>query len=127
MESKTHLGIDRMLCGQVVELSEGHSKVDLVLTSQMSADDRGLIHGGFIFGLADYAAMLAVNHPNVVLGAAETRFLKPCQVGQTVRAEAELTAEAGRKRTVEVICRCDGTEVFKGNFTCFVLDKHVLD
>jgi acyl-coenzyme A thioesterase PaaI-like protein len=43
----------------------------------MAADQRGLVHGGFTFGLADYAAMVAVNDPNVVLGAAEVRFLAP--------------------------------------------------
>jgi acyl-coenzyme A thioesterase PaaI-like protein len=48
----------------------------------MAVDDRGLVHGGFVFGLADHAAMLAVNDPNVVLGAASTRFLKPVRVGE---------------------------------------------
>ncbi|MGM9991236.1 MAG: PaaI family thioesterase [Candidatus Bruticola sp.] len=127
MKIKTHLGIDNLLCGRATELSPGHAVVELLLTPSMSADEIGLVHGGFIFGLADYAAMLAVNDPNVVLGAAETRFLKPCQVGQTIRAEAALTTTAGRKRTVEVVCFYNATEVFKGNFTCFVLDKHVLD
>ncbi len=127
MEIKTHLGIDKQLCGQVVQLEEGKAIVSLALTPNMSADERGLVHGGFIFGLADYAAMLAVNDPNVVLGAAETRFLKPCQVGETVEAEAKIVGEAGKKRLVEVSCKRGDTEVFKGSFTCFVLDKHVLD
>jgi acyl-coenzyme A thioesterase PaaI-like protein len=47
----------------------------------MVVDAHGLVHGGFVFGLADYAAMLAVNDPNVVLGAAEARFLKPVRRG----------------------------------------------
>ena len=42
---------------------------------------------GFIFGAADYAAMLAVNQPNVVLGAAETHFLKPSRVGDVLLAQ----------------------------------------
>ncbi|HBM97497.1 TPA: thioesterase [bacterium UBP9_UBA11836] len=127
MEIKTHLGIDKQLCGQVVQLGEGEAVVNLTLTQNMSADVRGLVHGGFIFGLADYAAMLAVNDPNVVLGAAETRFLKPCQVGEIVEAHAKVVGEAGKKRIVEVSCKRGDVEVFKGSFTCFVLDKHVLD
>ncbi len=127
MEIKTHLSIDKQLCGQVVELGEGRAVVNLMLTPNMSADKRGLVHGGFIFGLADYAAMLAVNDPNVVLGAAETRFLKPCQVGETIEANAQVVGEVGKKRLVEVCCKRRDAEVFKGSFTCFVLDKYVLD
>ena len=48
----------------------------------MAADGRGLVHGGFTFGLADFAAMCAVNDPNVVLGAATCKFLAPVQVGR---------------------------------------------
>jgi acyl-coenzyme A thioesterase PaaI-like protein len=74
--------------------------VELDLLPEMAADDHGLIHGGFVFGLADYAAMLAINHPNVVLGACEMRFLKPLLVGQTLVAEARLESEQGKKRFV---------------------------
>ena len=66
----------------------------------MAADDRGLVHGGFIFGMADYAAMVAVNDPLVVLGSAETKFLKPVQVGDTVEAVARVQSESGKKRIV---------------------------
>ncbi|HSF38746.1 MAG TPA: hotdog domain-containing protein, partial [Thermoanaerobaculia bacterium] len=79
----THLAIDRRLVGEPVELGPGTASVALVTVPEMAADERGLVHGGFVFGLADYAAMLAVNHPNVVLGSAETRFLKPVTVGET--------------------------------------------
>lgn len=96
----------------------------------MAADDRGLVHGGFVFGLADYAAMVAVGDPNVVLGAAESRFTAPVRVGETVIATAEASGE-GKKRTVTVSASVnqpgDGREVFRGTFTCFVLDQHVLD
>ena len=93
----------------------------------MAADDRGLVHGGFVFGLADYAAMLSVNDPNVVLGAAETRFLAPVRVGEVVDADAEITATKGRKRVIAVRARVGEREVFSGTFTAFVLDQHVLD
>jgi len=43
----------------------------------MAADARGLVHGGFTFGLADYAAMLAVNEPTVVLASAQTKLITP--------------------------------------------------
>ncbi len=127
MEVKTHKKIDRKLCGKPVELQEGRAKVEMITLPEMAADEYGLVHGGFIFGLADYAAMLAVNHPNVVLGAAEVKFLKPVRVGEKLVAEAEVIGEQGKKRNVKVSVRRDGEEIFVGNFICFVLDRHVLE
>ncbi len=74
----------------------------------MAADERGLVHGGFVFGLADYAAMLAVNHPNVVLASAEVRFLKPVVVGERLVAEAWVEETDGRKSRVQVEVRAGG-------------------
>ncbi len=99
----------------------------LPTTDVMRADERGLVHGGFIFGLADYAAMLAVNDPLVVLGSAEARFLAPVRVGEVVTAEAEVLREEGRRRAVSVAARVSDRAVFRGELTTFVLDKHVLD
>jgi len=127
MELDTHLGIDEELCGKVVALSEGAATVELSLTARMAADAHGLVHGGFVFGAADYAAMAAVNHPNVVLGSAETRFLRPSRVGGRLVFEARLTESVGKKRKVEVTARDEsGQDAFAGTFTCFVLEAHVL-
>lgn len=127
MEPNTHLGINPALCGAPTALAAGSATVTLTTTPQMAADARGLVHGGFVFGAADYAAMLAVNNPNVVLGAADTRFLAPVAVGQQVVCAATLVAEKGLKRTVEVAATVGQTTVFTGTFTTFVLDQHVLD
>jgi len=123
----THLAIDRRLCGEPVHVEEGRATVRLATVPEMAADDRGLVHGGFVFGLADYAAMLAVNHPNVVLGGAETRFLAPVSVGDTVTAVATAAIPPARKRLVDVVATVGDEEVFRGTFTAFVLDRHVLD
>jgi acyl-coenzyme A thioesterase PaaI-like protein len=122
----THLGIDRSLCGTVTARDEGRATVVLDTTAVMGADAQGLVHGGFVFGAADYAAMVAVNDPFVVLGAADTRFLAPVQVGQTVRLEATVSETRRRKRIVDVVARVGEDEVFTGRFTTFVLDAHVL-
>ena len=71
MNIQTHSAIDRGLCGKPLELEEGRAVVRLETRDVMRADERGLVHGGFLFGALDYAAMLAVNHPHVVLGKAE--------------------------------------------------------
>lgn len=93
---------------------------------EMAADERGLVHGGFVFGLADYAAMLAVNHPNVVLGSAEVRFLKPVTVGERLVAHATVEETDGRKSRVLVEVRRGEEAVMSGSFRCFTLERHVL-
>lgn len=126
MEPSTHLRIDPSLCGAPFELAPGRASVRLTTTSAMAADDHGLVHGGFVFGLADYAAMLAVNHPNVVLGAANVRFLRPVVVGEVVVAEATHTGDDGKKKLVTVEVRSGDAVVCRGDFTCFVPHDHVL-
>ncbi|MEJ2086915.1 MAG: hotdog domain-containing protein [Gammaproteobacteria bacterium] len=123
----THLGINAGLCGEPVAMADGEATVRLVTTPAMGADDHGLVHGGFVFGLADYAAMLAVNHPNVVLGSAEVRFLAPVRTGATVLATARLQQRDARKHLVDVTAQVDDKEVFRGTFVAFTLDRHVLE
>ena len=127
MTPQTHLATNARLCGEPIELSEGKARVKLTCTDEMRVDDRGLVHGGFVFGLADYAAMLAVNHPNVVLGSAQSKFLRPVKAGATVIAEAMLTETKGKKRVVEVNAAVGQERVMEGVFTCFVLEQHVLE
>lgn len=126
MQILTHEKIDSELCGTPREVADGRSRVDLQTTPRMAVDDSGLVHGGFIFGLADYAAMIAVNHPNVVLGAAEVRFLKPVKVGESVTAQAVVESRSGKKQAVTVDVRRGDEPVFEGTFTCYVLEQHVL-
>jgi acyl-coenzyme A thioesterase PaaI-like protein len=123
----THLAIDRRLCGEPLDVGEGSAAVVLVTLPEMAADERGLVHGGFVFGLADYAAMLAVNDPNVVLGGAEVRFLKPVTVGERLVAQASVEETEGRRSRVRVEVRRGEETVMSGAFVCFTLERHVLD
>lgn len=126
MRSNTHRKIDETLCGTPVLLEPGVAQVALKTSGVMAADEAGLVHGGFVFCAADYAAMLAVNDPYVVLGASECRFSAPITVGQTVMLKANVTETKGTKRMVEVQGHVDDCSVFSGTFTTFVLENHVL-
>ncbi len=127
MQLNTHLAIDTSLCGKVVRLDENYSEVLLHTTQVMSADAKGLVHGGFIFGAADFAAMSAVNDPNVALGASASKFIAPVKTGDVVICKAKAVSASGKKREVNVQAFVEGKLVFEGNFTAFVLEKHVLD
>ena len=148
-EARTHRTIDRALCGEPQEVGGGRARVVLDTEPRMAADEWGLVHGGFAFGLADHAAMLAVNHPNVVLAAAEVKFLRPVRVGERLVAEAELEASISNTAAgagpntaagagphpapggdarpwVAVTVRRGGEPVMSGRFRCYVPERHVL-
>lgn len=127
MKILTHLAISPQLVGEGTVVAAGRASASLTTVAAMAADAQGLVHGGFVFGLADYAAMLAVNDPYVVLGAADCRFLAPVRVGETLVADAAAQETQGKKRRVECTVRIGEKEVFSASFTCFVLPRHVLE
>jgi uncharacterized protein (TIGR00369 family) len=127
LDVRTHLGLDRRLCGQPLSVGEGAAEVAFEVLPEMAADERGLVHGGFVFGLADHAAMLAVNDPHVVLGSAEVRFLKPVMVGEKLLARAAVEETDGRRSRVRVEVLRSQEAVMTGVFLCLTLERHVLD
>jgi acyl-coenzyme A thioesterase PaaI-like protein len=126
MQLNTHLNINTSLCGKVTKLEENYAEVILHTTQKMVADRQGLVHGGFIFGAADYAAMSAVNDPYVVLGASSSKFIAPVKVGDAVICKARVANIKGKKAEVDVEAFVNEKLVYEGNFTTFVLPAHVL-
>lgn len=128
MKQITHQKTSRKLIGEVISIQENKATVQLKVLDEMLVDDYGLSHGGFTFGLADYAAMVAVNHPNVVLGKATVKFIKPTVKGDILTAEANVIEIDNAKSIVSVtVLNQDKTLVFEGEFVCFSLDKHILE
>ena len=126
MKQNTHFKVNNKLSGEPIELREGYSKIKLQTSLDMIADNSGLVHGGFTFSLADYAAMLAVNHPNVVLGGSKSRFLLPVIEGDVLIAEAQLVRKEGKKLIVDVNVKRNEEIIFTGEFICFTPAKHIL-
>jgi acyl-coenzyme A thioesterase PaaI-like protein len=127
MEIKTHAKVSSTLVGIPIDIEDGvKASVKLSTTVDMVTDSSGLIHGGFIFGLADYTAMLAINQPNVVLGSAQVRFTTPVKIGETMTAEANILKTEGIKSEVNVDVKVRDKKVFNGTFVCYALEKHVL-
>ena len=124
----THLSISEDLVGKVERIESGKfAQVSLTVDSRMRVDEKGLVHGGFTFGLADYSAMVAVNDPFVVLLSSQVRFLRPVVVGETLTARAQVDETEGKKRRVRCEVFNQGQEkVLEGEFLCLVLSQHVL-
>lgn len=125
----THLLASKKLIGSIISLKDDCATVKLVITKDMIVDTYNLSHGSFVFGLADYAAMLAINKPTVVLGKATTKFLKPVVLNDEVTAVATVTENLnGKKVIVTVDVKNQKNDlVFEGEFVCFILEKHILE
>jgi len=123
---RTHELINSRFSGDLDELKDGYAKVSLITNEDMRADTYGLVHGGFVFCAADYAAMAAVNEPNVVLASSTSTFLSPVRVGDQVIFEAKVRHKDGRKREVVVTGSVLEIKVYEANFKTVILDKHVL-
>ena len=122
----THLSLENTLCGDVIALEKDYAKVSLQALPIMIADKKGLVHGGFIFGAADFCAMATVNDPYVVLAKSETKFLAPVKEGEVVLFEGKTIHKDGKKVKVEVMGSVEEKQVFWGVFYTVVLQKHVL-
>ncbi len=123
---QTHERINQDLCGEVIKMEQGYVELRLTTTPEMVADDVGLIHGGFIFSSADYAAMLAVNERNVVLVASDCQFLSPVKFHDEVNFVARVRHKEGRKRNVHVEAFVLDIKVFEGEFKTVITERHVL-
>jgi len=124
--AKTHQRVNQELCGEVTKLEHGYVELRLVTTPEMVADDIGLIHGGFVFSAADYAAMLAVNEPNVVLVGSDCQFLSPVKFHDEVNIVARVRHKEGRKRNIHVEAFVLDIKVFEGEFKTVVTERHIL-
>ncbi|MCW8838963.1 MAG: PaaI family thioesterase [Thiovulaceae bacterium] len=123
---KTHQRIHPDYSGRIQRIEQGYVEVVLETIKEMLADDMGLIHGGFIFSAADYAAMAAVNERNVVLVATDCQFLSPVKLGSKVTFKATVRHKEGRKRNVNVEAYVLDIKVFEGTFKTVVTERHVL-
>jgi acyl-coenzyme A thioesterase PaaI-like protein len=122
----THENINRDLNGELLKLEKGYVELRLTTTSDMVVDDQGLIHSGFVFSAADFAAMAAVNERNVVLVGSDCQFLSPVKFGDEVNFVARVRHTEGRKRNIYVEAHVLDIKVFEGEFKTVITDRHVL-
>ncbi len=122
---KTHNKIRSSLCGTIITLDQGYAKTTLRTTKEMVVDDLGLIHSGFIFGAADFAAVASVNEENVVIIGSRVKFLAPVKLNDLVTYIAEAKFEDSRKREIKVIAHINDIKIFEGIFHAVVLEQHI--
>lgn len=86
----------------------GHGKATAHLTVEADMiNGIEVIHGGFVFALADYAFACAANSvlPRTATVDAQISFLAPAKLGETLTAEATVSFTGGRRIIVDVTVR----------------------
>ena len=88
---------------ETVSWQEGAAKVRLVFKPYF-LNGAGIIHGGVIFSLADYAFALAANSPSETDLAvnASINFIKAARPGDELFAEAKLISRSRRLGTYQI-------------------------
>ena len=91
----------------------------------MVSDAEGLIHSGFVFMGANYAALLAINEEFSVSIGARINFFGPLRLGDVVEFDARARFEESRKKEVKVIGYVKEIKIFEGTFQIVTLEEHV--
>ena len=108
----------QLLGMHVVEMSEGHAVVTMVVREDM-ANGHGIAHGGLVFTLADTAFAMACNAEGsvTVSSGAEITYFAPSRVGEELTATAKLRSIRGRSGIYDVEVRSDSGIVaeFRGH------------
>ena len=113
---------------RVLEVSEGYSKIKMVIRKEM-VNGFGIVHGGVPFSLADSAFAFACNTRNNLSVALDVTitFTKSVNVGDELIAEAK-EVHNGRSTGVYMVTitnqNNDPVALFKG--TCYRTQKPLL-
>lgn len=126
IEIKTAPLIDVEKVGDVVTTEKNSAVTMLKTNKSMVVDSFGLVHSGFIYGAANYAALLAINEMNSITVASNTKFLAPIEDGNQIEFRATVLQSESKKREVKVEGFVLDIKVFDSIFQVAVFDKHIL-
>lgn len=88
---------------EIEEIRQGYARLAMTPTADM-ANGHGIVHGGYIFTLADSAFAFACNtyDERAVAAQGSITFLRPGKVGNRLTAEAREIARSGRSGIYDV-------------------------
>jgi len=102
---------------ELVEAADGQATVRMRVTAGM-VNGHALVHGGFIFLLADTAFACACNShgPVTVAAGADISFVRPARAGDLLEASARERVTSGRSGIYDVTVSRDGDVIaeFRG-------------
>jgi acyl-CoA thioesterase len=108
----------RALGIELVETGEGRAHARMRVTRSM-VNGHGIVHGGYVFLLADTAFACACNShgPAAVASSADITFVRPAREGDLLVAHAHERTRFGRSGIYDVTVRRDGDTIaeFRGH------------
>jgi acyl-CoA thioesterase len=113
----------------IEEARDGYARLSMAVRADMLNGHR-IVHGGMVFALADTAFAYVCNGGNekTVAAQASIVFLGSAQEGETLVAEAEAVASAGRSGVTRVAVRTtDGRAVAEFTGTSRTLGGPVVE
>lgn len=111
--------------GELVDLAKNKATVRFAPGDKMIMDDNKMIHAGFVFNSASFAAMAAINKKYSVLIAADVKFLAPIEPGHEVIFKAEALQNDIKKCEVKVEGFLLDIKIFDSIFHIAVFDKKI--
>jgi phenylacetic acid degradation protein PaaD len=108
-------GVDRMLADdaasralgiEVSEAADGKATARMLVREDM-VNGHGIVHGAFVFAVADTAFACACNShgPVTVAAAVDVTFVAPARVGDLLEAQAQERTRFGRSGIYDVTVR----------------------
>lgn len=113
------------ICGNIIKMTPDDVITRFIPTKQMISDESNLIHSGFIFNAANYAAMCLVNQPNAITIGAEVEFLAPVEFEQEMVFLATIKQSNAKKFEILVKGTLLDIKIFEAIFHIAVFDKQL--
>lgn len=113
------------IVGELVELYRDKAITRFKPTDKMIMDESKMIHAGFVFNAASFAAMAAINKKHSVLIASDVKFLAPIELGHEVTFRAEAVQSDTKKCEVKVEGYLLDIKIFDSLFHIAVFDKKI--
>lgn len=111
--------------GSIVKMTYEEVITKFAPTKQMISDESNLIHSGFIFNAANYAAMCLVNQPHAITIGAEVEFLAPVEFEQEMMFLATVKQSNAKKFEISVKGTLLDIKIFEAIFHIAVFDKQL--
>ncbi|RDU59536.1 thioesterase [Helicobacter marmotae] len=113
------------MVGDLLELYRNKALVRFVPSERMIMDENKMIHMGYVFNAASFAAMAAINKKHSVLIAADVKFLAPIELGHEILFKADAIQTDTKKCEVKVEGYLLDIKIFDSIFHIAVFDKKI--
>lgn len=113
------------LCGIIIQSDKEELITRFQPSKQMISDENDIVHSGFIFNAASYAAMCLVNQPYSLIIKSEVQFLAPLEFGQEMTFIATIRHSNNKQYEVLVKGTLLDIKIFEASFHISIFDKQI--